>query len=189
VSVQPVGGSATGVGAVLPGPIRQIGYVVRDLRAAIDDALALGIGPWFTMLDLPQEGMVYRGAPCAPVLSIGFANSGDLQVELIQQVDDSPSIYREFLDAGREGFQQLAWWVDDFAAFEARADAAGWQAVYGGDAAGSRFEYYETAGALATIVEVMELTDATKWMASTVRDAAAAWDPMDPEQPAVRPLV
>ena len=187
MSVQPPGPGAA-VGAVLPGPIRQVGYVVRDLQTAIDDAVALGIGPWFTMFDLPQEGMTYRGAPCAPVLSLAFANSGDLQLEIIQQVDDSPSIYREFLDAGNHGFNQLAWWVDDFAAFEARAGAAGWQAVYGGDAAGSRFEYYETGGGLASIVEVMELNDATRWMATTVRDAANAWDPSDPGQPGVRAL-
>jgi hypothetical protein len=176
------------VGAVLPGPVRQVGYVVRDLHVAIDDALALGIGPWFTLLDLPQEGMTYRGAPCAPVLSIAFANSGDLQVELIQQVDDSPSIYREFLDAGSHGFNQLAWWVDDYGAFEARARAAGWEAVYGGEAAGAHLGYFETGGVLASIVEVMEITDATRWMADTVRDAAATWDPADPQQPPVRPL-
>lgn len=176
------------VGAVLSGPVRQIGYVVRDLHAAIADALALGIGPWFTLLDLPQEGMTYRGAPCAPVLSIGFANSGDLQVELIQQVDDSPSIYREFLDTGQHGFNQLAWWVDDYDAFDQRARAAGWEAVFGGDAGGTRFGYFETAGALASIVEVMEINDANTWMANTVRDAAATWDPTDPAQPAVRPL-
>ena len=66
------------IGSVLPGPIRQIGYVVRDLEAAIDAALALGIGPWFTIRDMPQEGVVHRGEPCRPVLSVGFANSGDL---------------------------------------------------------------------------------------------------------------
>jgi hypothetical protein len=187
MSVQPPS-SEPEVAAVLPGPVRQVGYVVRDLPSAIDDALALGIGPWFTLLDLPQEGMTYRGEACAPVLSIGFANSGALQVELIQQVDDSPSIYREFLDRGDHGFNQLAWWVDDYDAFEARARAAGWEAVFGGEAAGARFGYFETGGVLASIVEVMEITDATRWMADTVRDAAATWDPTDPNQPAVRPL-
>jgi len=187
MGVQP---QATGpdVGAVLPGPVRQIGYVVRDLQQAMTDALALGIGPWFTLLDLPQEGATYRGAPCAPVLSLGLANSGDLQVELIQQVDDTPSIYREFLDAGQHGFHQLAWWVDDYDTFEARARAAGWDAVYGGDVAGTRFGYFETGGALASIVEVMQINDGTTWMANTVRDAAAAWDPTDPAQPGIRSL-
>ena len=59
---------------------------------------------------LTETGSVYRGEPTEPVVSIAFANSGDLQVELIEQEDDAPSIYREFLDAGREGFHHLAWW-------------------------------------------------------------------------------
>lgn len=176
------------VGRVLPGPVRQIGYVVTDLDAAIADALAVGIGPWFTVRDMPQDDVTYRGEPCRPVLSLAFANSGDMQVEIIQQVGGTPSIYTEFIDAGGDGFNQLAWWVDDFTEMAARADAAGWTEVYGGDAGGARFAYYETAGALATIVEVMEMTGSTKWMADTVRAAAEAWDPNDPTQPAVRPL-
>jgi hypothetical protein len=183
VSVQP-----PPVGTVLTGPVRQIGYVVTDLDAAIADALAVGIGPWFTVRDMPQEDVAYRGAPCRPVLSLAFANSGDMQVEIIQQTGGTPSIYTEFIEAGGDGYNQLAWWVDDFAAMEARADAAGWTQVYGGDAGGARFAYYETAGKLATIVEVMEMTGTTKWMTDTVREAAESWDPTDPDQPAVRSL-
>ena len=62
---------------------------------------------------LKQSGSVYRGRPTEPVASIAFANSGELQIELIEQEDDSPSIYREFLDAGHDGFHHLAWWVED----------------------------------------------------------------------------
>ena len=41
-------------------------------------------------------------------MSIALANSGDLQIELIQQVNDAPSMYKEFLDAGHEGLQHVA---------------------------------------------------------------------------------
>ena len=37
---------------VLPGPVRQIGYVVTDLDRAIDGWLELGVGPWFVMRGL-----------------------------------------------------------------------------------------------------------------------------------------
>jgi len=171
---------------ILPGPIRQNGYVVRDLERAIDAWLALGIGPWLVLPHLRQSGSVYRGQPTEPVVSMAFANSGELQVELIEQEDDASSIYREFLDAGREGFHHLAWWVEDFPAVARAARAARWPVVHEGDTGGmARFAYYDPGGVTNTVVEVMELTDATRWLVTTVRDAAATWDGTDP----VRSLV
>lgn len=164
-----------GVSDVLDGSIRQIGYVVRDLEAAMQSWCALGVGPWFTIPEFAQEGCRYRDQRCDPTISIAFANSGPMQIELIQQHDDGPSIYREFLDAGREGFQQLGWWVDDFDAVMQRADDARWPLVFsgGGDV---RFAYFELDPRISTIVEVMELNDASRGLAELVAGAAAEWD-------------
>lgn len=162
--------------AVLGGAIRQIGYVVRDLDTAMRSWLALGVGPWFTMRDLRQRDCRYRGEPCEPTLSLAFANSGSLQIELIQQLDAVPSIYREFLDAGHEGFHQLAWWVDDFDAVCRAAAGAGWPKVFWSDAGDVRFAYFELDPAVCTIVEVMEANDATRAFGELVADAAQAWD-------------
>jgi hypothetical protein len=167
--------------AVLPGPIRQNAYVVRDLTRAIDQWLTMGVGPWLVLPHLTQSGSVYRGQPTDPVVSFAFANSGPLQVELIEQEDDSPSVYREFLDAGREGFHHLAWWAEDFVGVGQAADDAGWPLVQAGNVGGmARFAYYDAGGFSSTVVEVMELTDATRWLAVTVAEAAAHWDGTDP---------
>ena len=87
---------------------------------------------------------MYRGQATEPVVSFAFANSGELQVELIEQEDDSPSIYREFLDAGREGFHHLAWWAEDFDAVARAAEDAGWPAGQHGNTGGmAQFAYYD----------------------------------------------
>jgi hypothetical protein len=162
---------------VLPGAVRQNGYVVRDVDAAITSWLAVGVGPWFTMREFPQQNGDYRGRLCEPVLTIAFANSGPLQLELIQQHDDGPSIYREFLDAGREGFHHLAWWTEDFPATMKAAEAAGWPVAQSGDGNGvAHFAYFELDGATSTVVELMELNDATRFLATTVAEGASAWD-------------
>jgi hypothetical protein len=167
--------------SILPGVIRQNGYVVRDLRSAVDAWLAVGVGPWLLLPHLTQTGSIYRGQPTEPVVSIAFANSGDLQVELIEQEDDSPSIYKEFLDGGRDGFHHLAWWTEDFAAATGAAAEAGWSNVHSGDTGGmAQFAYFDEGGATSTVIEVMELTDATRWMATTVRAAADSWDGTNP---------
>ena len=45
---------------VLPGPIRQIGYVVTDLDRAIASWLELGVGPWFVMSGLRLSCAISR---------------------------------------------------------------------------------------------------------------------------------
>lgn len=166
--------------SVLPGKIRQIGYVVDDFDQALANWLQLGVGPWYVIQGRRQQAS-YRGEPCEVTLSIAFANSGDLQIELIHQEDDTPSIYTEFLSSGREGFHQLAWWTDDFDAALTSAGAAGWPVVWsGGENEDTRFAYLETAAGPATVIELMELTDATSGMAKLVRDAADGWDGSDP---------
>ncbi len=167
-------------GPVLPGVIRQIGYIVRDFDQALADWVELGVGPWYVLRAITQTG-VYRGEPCTVTLTIGFANSGDLQVEVIHQDNDVPSIYSEFTAAGGDGFHQLAYWAEDFDAALAAGEAAGWPVVWsGGDAETGRYAYLEPPSAVARIVELMELTPATSGLAELVRSAAVAWDGSDP---------
>ena len=164
------------VSQVLEGPVRQIGFVVRDLDAAMASWCALGVGPWFTIRTMAQPDCRYRGDTCSPTISIGLANSGPMQVELIQPHGDGPSIYHEFLDAGREGFHQLAWWPSDFDAVLRRAEAAGWPMVFSGSGGVVRFAYFELEPTISTILEVTELNEATQGLADMLEAAAASWD-------------
>lgn len=167
----------------LPDPVRQIGYVVTDLDEAIASWLELGVGPWYVLRGILQR-MLYRGEPRAVTLSLALANTGDLQVELIHQDDDTPSIFTEFLAANGPGFHQLAWWPDDFESTMQAVQAAGWPVVWsGGEDSGVRYAYFEPPGGQATIIEIMELTDAFAGMAKLVRDAADGWDGTDPIRP------
>jgi hypothetical protein len=162
---------------VLEGPIRQIGYIVRDLDAAMQSWLAQGVGPWFTMANVEQKDCLYRGEPCDATASLAFANSGPMQIELIQLVSDGPNIYREFLDTHGEGFHQFAWWAQDFDGVVDRAKAAGWPVVWsGGEGGGVRYAYFELDPRISTVVELMELTEASQGLADLVTAAAEQWD-------------
>jgi hypothetical protein len=166
----------TDTSEVLEGSIRQVGYIVRNLDEAMSRWRALGIGPWFTIRNLEQRNCRYRGELCEPTISIGLANSGPMQIELIQQHDDTPSIYREFLDARGEGFHQLAYWVTDFDGVLLRAEAAGWPVVFSGSGGTVRFAYLEVDPLISTIVEVTELNDSTQGLADLLESAAGTWD-------------
>ena len=165
---------------VLPGVIRQIGYVVSDLDAALAGWVDLGVGPWFVMRGIPIRAL-YRGEPCEVTISMALANSGEMQIELIQQEGDTPSIYTEFLQANGPGYHQLAYWTDDFDATMASVRDAGWPVVWLGDEdVGTRFAYLESPNSPARVIEVMEDNEITSGMGSFVREAAQNWDGSDP---------
>ena len=164
---------------MLRGPVRQFGFVVPDLDAAIEPWLTVGVGPWFTLRDINQGQGTYLGEPNAPTLSIGFANTGDMQLELIEPAADGErSAARDFLDAGREGLQHLAWWTEDF---DGTVGEIEWPLVQESTAGGvAHFAYFDPGRPDGLLVEVMELNDATNWLVDTVRSGAEGWDGSDP---------
>ena len=164
----------------LPGVIRQIGYVVTDFDQALENFVELGVGPWYVLRGIEQSGL-YRGEPCTVTLTLAFANSGDMQMEVIHQENDAPSIYREFTAAGNDGFHQFAYWAEDFDAAVAAGTSAGWPVVWsGGDERSARYVYFEAPAGIATVIELMELTPTTVGMAEFVRSAAQNWDGSEP---------
>ena len=99
------------------GDIIQNGYVVRVIEAAMRHWIeVLGVGPWFYIERLAVPDFMYKGQPSPIDVSLALANSGPLQVELIQQRNDAPSLYRDFLNAGHEGLQHIGYGTKNFAA-------------------------------------------------------------------------
>jgi hypothetical protein len=89
------------------GPLRQMGFVVRDIDKAMRHWVEVcGVGPWFVTEKLPLDAFWYKERRYDNIhLTIALANSGDVQLELIQQRDETPSMGRDFLAAGHEGLQ------------------------------------------------------------------------------------
>jgi hypothetical protein len=165
------------------GPVAQIGMVVRDIEAAMAHwAGVCGVGPWFYMPRYPLPRFRYRGVEQpGPDVAIALAYSGALQFELIQQRCATPSMYRDFLDAGQEGMQHWAYWAEDYDAALARALAAGHRVGQEGDATGrGRFAYLESDGPAASVVEIVELTPGRSAGFQRMQAAAAGWDGADP---------
>ncbi|HEY9265903.1 MAG TPA: VOC family protein [Mycobacterium sp.] len=167
----------------LPDRIRQIGYVVDDLDDALASWVALGVAPWFVLRRIVQKAD-YRGEPREVTISIALANSGELQLELIQQHGETPSVYTEFLAARGPGFHQLAYWPTDYDATVRAVKDAGWPVVWSSaEEGGVRYAYVEPPGGMATVVEIMEFTEVTEGLAKFVRDAADDWDGSVPIRP------
>ena len=81
------------------GQIFQLGFVVPDIDAAMKFyAETLGIGPFSCSRAFKAPDGWYRGSNDMPELTLAHAHNSRLFVELIQQHDDTPSVYKEFTD-------------------------------------------------------------------------------------------
>jgi hypothetical protein len=159
------------------GPMRQVGIVVRDIEKAMRHWVEVcGIGPWFYAEQLPMSEYRYKGRVYDIKMSVALANSGDVQLELI----DSPSLYRDFLHAGHEGMQHWSSWPEDYRAKREWALNNGWQIAQEGDTPRGPFIYFLNEGHPGTVVEMAEATPTRMRIFDAVREAAIGWDGSDP---------
>ncbi|WP_458318892.1 VOC family protein [Mycolicibacterium brisbanense] len=164
------------------GTVNQIGYVVRDIHSSMDRWVRHGVGPWFYVENVVTDYFRYRGEDSVMTMSVALANSGDLQLELIQPTNDAPSMYRDFLESGREGAQHIAYWTTDYQGLYDRALAAGYTVGQEGCIGGERgrFAYLDTEFDQGTVIEISDISGPKGQMFAYVRDVAADWDGSDP---------
>ena len=169
------------------GEVRQLGFVVRDLDAALGYwTQQLGVGPFFRADELQPADYRYRGAAAPPpLMSLALANSGSLQLELIQQLNDAPSGYRDLLATGREGVHHVCSWAtpDDYDARRAGMLRAGMTAVHEGRIPGRdvRFVYFDAEEPGGLQFELADqLRPATYEVQRRIAEAAVGWDGSDP---------
>lgn len=94
------------------GPVRQLGYVVDNLETTMEIYRQLGAGAWSVMKNVSLEA-TYHDQPTKPVIHVALGYIGDLQIELIQQVNQAASPYQRFIEQNRYGQHHTAYLVDD----------------------------------------------------------------------------
>ncbi len=168
------------------GEIRQAGYVVPDIEAAMAHwSGVLGVGPFFYAERVPIVNYTYRGEPHEVHNSVALANSGPLQIELIQTRSDTPSMYRDFIRAGNWGLQHVAYWTERYDDDLARLTAQGFVPAMSGEVgARGRFIYFDTEKHHSgTVIELSEVAGPKGEMFRHIREAAQGWDGRDPVRP------
>ena len=137
----------------------QQAFVVADLERAQDAMRAtLGCGEF---VNLPASDLEYdlRGERVSCALALGFARSGNVQIELLQPVRGE-GLHVEFLAANGPGAHHLGFIVDDLDAVVALGAGSGFPKVMGGQFGSLRFCYLDTWDSLGLYVELVEDPDA-----------------------------
>lgn len=165
------------------GAIAQNGYVVRDIEAAMAHwSEVLGVGPWYYFEKVELENFTYQGQPSNLEMKVALANSGDLQIELIQQLNDAPSMYRDFLAAGHEGLQHVAYWTTEYQALYDKALALGFRVGHEGQVGGpkGRFAYFDAQAHPGAVIEISDISGNKRSLFEFIKKASQNWDGKDP---------
>ncbi len=164
--------------------VRQLAYVVRDLDAALRYwTETLKVGPFFLIEHAALANQRYRGQPADTDVSIALGNSGDLQIELILQNDDEPSVYKEFLDAGRVGVHHFGLMPEDYQKAYDQYRALGHEAAFECSVGDARIVYFDTVDTVGHFIELWDNHPIIKDMFLRVEEAAKGWDGSDPVRP------
>ncbi|MGM9486845.1 VOC family protein [Ideonella sp. YS5] len=164
------------------GPVMQLAFVPRDFDAALRHwTETMGVGPFFRMEHIRLLDCRYRGEPCDADFSIALAYWGDVQIELIEQHNEAPSIYKRWRDEGREGLHHVCITVSDLARARRVCAQAGARVEQEGHVAGGgEVIYVDTGAGPGSLVEIIELPAATLDFFAGMREACRVWDGREP---------
>lgn len=157
----------------------QIAWIVDDLFAAMKKWVAVyGVGP-FLVLPKRTSQIRYRGEDIEIEMQVAVSQSGPVQIELIQQVTDCPSIYREIFGDRPGGLHHLCAISKSFEETKRHYESLGYPSVAQFKGA-MRVEYFDTFKDFGHITELVE--HSPEFFAAHVRNAGICenWDGSDP---------
>jgi len=161
------------------GPLFQFAFVAYDVAPLVDHwANVIGAGPFFELKNLKLERTFFRGTPQDVTIDATLGYWGDIQIEFIRPHNDNPSVYSEWLKAGKTGVHHFAVEVGDIHAARRTVDALGLQIAQESLAFnGEPFFYVEADGKL---FELLAFDQRIRELFGMMREAHRGWDGSDP---------
>jgi len=164
------------------GSVVQVGYVVKDVVAAMTSyARDLHIGPWFYFDSYEFKDAKYCGESSEAVIRVGIAFAGNMSFELIEQVNDKPSIYQSRGSANISRFHHWGIGSNNFEADLANQVANGYEVRFTARSPrGIRLAYLDTLGVLPGMIEIIEFNERQENLYHAMFEAAKTWDGAQP---------
>jgi len=171
----------------VPGPhFMQVAYVVEDIEAACMQWVRSGAtGPFHIVPHIVLEEYTHRGETCSGLdFSVALAQSGGVQIELIEQHCDNPSAYRDTIAKGQQGQHHLGIYTADYDGLYASYRGKGFVSAVDGLFGTMRFSYIDTSASIGCMVELIEEDPVQADFFERIAAAAEGWDGVtDPIRP------
>jgi Glyoxalase/Bleomycin resistance protein/Dioxygenase superfamily len=159
----------------------QLGLVVDDIvSAARRWSTTFGIGP-FHVLPVVDQQLTHAGGDVRDLrIQVAVAQAGPVQIELIHQHCDTPSLYRDWSKGGTSAFHQMATVTSDYVAKLAHFEALGYEVAAESLGGSFRVAYVDTVAAFGFYTEIVEHTPRFLEQLHAIARTCATWDGTDP---------
>ncbi len=164
------------------GGLIQMAYVVPDIRAAIHWWVeGVKAGPFFLLDHFTGVDPVYRGQPSSADVAIAMGFAGHMLIELIQPLDDHPSVYRELIERSGYGFHHFGRASPDMAGDVAAMEAQGYVLAFrAGVPTGGEVAYMDGGSHTPGFIELIEATAGMDAAFTGFWRASIDWDGRNP---------
>ena len=166
------------------GPVIHLAFVVENLEQAINGWVEVtGAGPFFIKEDIEMHDVYYKGNPVSPDFRMRFAIGylGEMGIELIQQLTDTPFVYKDLIDEKGGGWHHIWLNADDYHAEIKKLESLGGEiAMEGAFNDGSKFCYVDTTATIGGMVELMQIPEPIIDALHLMKSAHKGWNRQDP---------
>ena len=163
----------------LYGPIMQMGFVVDNFEDPIKHwTEKLNVGPFFILEHLDLKDFHYRGKKSDLDFSVAISFSGNMQIELIKQHCDKPSIYNECSKISSGDLHHICRLTPDINNDIEILENQGYKNIQGGETedGGIKFAYLDSKENYGSIIELAELAEENLVLTETMKNASKNWD-------------
>ena len=160
------------------GPIMQMGFIVEDMDIAIDFwTKKMNVGPFIKLEGIELIDQYYKGKPADLDFSGALSYSGSMQIELIKQHCDTPSLYNEYVNNEKGGLHHLCCLTQDIENDIRILESQGYINLQGGKTKDNgQFAYLDTPERERPIFELTQLSEGGLTFFAMIEEAAKNWD-------------
>ena len=157
----------------------QMGFVVDDFDGPIKHwTEKLNVGPFFILEHLDLKDFHYKGNKSNIDFSVAISFSGDMQIELIKQHCDTPSIYNEYSEIKRGDLHHICRLTPDINNDIKVLENQGYKNIQDGETedGGIKFAYLDAQENYGSILELAELAEENLVLTEAMKNASKNWD-------------
>lgn len=155
------------------GPITQLGYLTNDLDASVQLwTSVMGVGP-FTKMTNVKMAAVIDGQDVEINIDLALAYMGEVQIELIQPLCDSPSPYLANKQAAIWGAHHTQFTVDDLDGAIRKCEAHCMELACEINSGGGRYIYMRGA---AGWIELTSPNPHLEAFFAAIKQSCETWD-------------
>lgn len=139
--------------------VTQIGILTKDIeksKAAWEKFFRIPKQPISQSEGYGKTHALYHGEPLNGLIYQVCFDLGNIQLELIQPIGDTPSYWKECLDRDGEGIHHFSFAVKDMEGNIKDLEELGMTLTQKGEFTGGRYAYLDARNSLSIILELLE---------------------------------